>query len=240
VTRVLVHDNQSVSVGDVLFVVDRPRYQLALAQAESAADSLRMQLAQARREDHRNRSLGDLVSSEVREQSRAKVDQLGAGLAQASAAVDIARLNLARTEVKASVRGQVTNLDLRPAAYAAAGRPVLALVDQDSFHVVGYFEETKIARIRVGDGVTVRLMGEVRVLPGRVESVAGGIEDRERSASSNMLANVNPTFNWVRLAQRIPVRIHLDRLPESVRLIMGQTATVEVVSRHAEPAGEGS
>ena len=107
----------------------------------------------------------------------------------------------------------MTNLDLRPGAYATAGRPVFALVDRQSLHVQGYFEETKLGRIAVGAPVRVRLIGETQWLEGHVDSIAAGIEDRERGGSSNLLANVNPTFNWVRLAQRIPVRVQLDGVP---------------------------
>lgn len=229
VEKVAVHDNQVVSTGDVLFTIDRARYKLAVVQAEASLDGLRAQIAQARREDRRNVELGDLVPGELREQSSTRLDQLKANLLQASATLDTARLNLSRTEVKASVNGWVTNLDLRPGAYATAGRPVLALVDQQSIHVVGYFEETKIARIKVGDSVRVRLVGETQLLDGHVDSIAAGIEDRERSVSTGLLANVNPTFNWVRLAQRIPVRIQLDRVPPNTQLITGRTATVAVV-----------
>jgi multidrug resistance efflux pump len=229
VDKVLVHDNQVVRRGEVLFTIDRARYQLAVAQAEAAIQGLRAQMAQTTRENRRNVALGDLVAAELREQGSSKLDQLNAALSQATAALDMARLNLARTEVKASVDGWVTNLDLRPGTYATAGRPLLALVDRQSLHVVGYFEETKIARIRVGDSVHVRMIGESAGLHGHVESIAAGIEDRERQSSSNMLANVNPTFNWVRLAQRIPVRVQLDGVPADTRLIMGRTATVEVI-----------
>ncbi|MDM0015233.1 biotin/lipoyl-binding protein [Variovorax sp. J22P168] len=228
VTEVRVRDNASVEVGDILFVLDQPRYIQALAHARAAHDSVRVQLAQARREDRRNAELGDLVAVELKEQGRAKVEQLVALLAQGQVAIDTARLNLARTEVRASVRGLVTNLNLYPGTYAAAGHPVLALVDRDSLHVVGYFEETKIPRINVCDPVAVRLMGDSRIFAGRVDSVAAGIDDRDRVASLSLLANVNPTFNWVRLAQRIPVRVRLDPISEDVRLIMGQTATVDV------------
>lgn len=239
VTEVRVRDNALVEIGEILFVLDRPRYQQALAQAKAAHDSLRVQLGQARREDRRNAELGDVVAMESKEQSRAKVDQLAANLAQAQVAIETARLNLSRTEVRASVRGLVTNLNLYPGVYAAAGHPVLALVDQDSLHVVGYFEETKISRIRVCDEVTVRLMGDSQVFPGHVESIAGGIDDRERSPSQSLLANVNPTFNWVRLAQRIPVRVRLDPVPQDVRLIVGRTATVDVRPEAGRPAGAG-
>lgn len=237
VEEVVAHDNQPVSRGDVLFVIDRARYRLAVEQAEATVQGLRVQIEQARRENRRNATLGDLVPAEGREQSATKVDQLKASLLQASSMLDTARLNLARTEVKAPVDGWVTNLDLRPGAYATAGRPVLALVDRNSLHVQGYFEETKLGRIHVGAPVRVRMIGETQWLEGHVDSIAAGIEDRERNGSTNLLANVNPTFNWVRLAQRIPVRVQLDHVPTDTRLIMGRTATVEVIEGpHGDPS----
>jgi len=242
VTQVLVHDNQVVKAGDVLFVIDQARYQLALAQAkaqqsqaQAALVSAQTQLAQAGREVVRNRALRDLVSGEQNEQGVAKRDQLQASIAQvqatiaqAQAAVDSATLNLERTTIKATVNGRVTNLELRLGDYASAGKPLLALIDLQSIYVIGYFEETKIDQIHAGDQANVRLMGDRQILQGHVESIAGGITDRELGASPNLLANVNPTFNWVRLAQRIPVRIHLDKVPADTQLIMGRTATVEV------------
>ncbi|MNT61861.1 p-hydroxybenzoic acid efflux pump subunit AaeA [compost metagenome] len=124
--------------------------------------------------------------------------------------------------------GRVTNLDLRAGSYATAGRGVMALVDAGSFYVEGYFEETKLPGIREGDPVTVTLMGDPRHIRGHVESIAMGIADRDRSTGANLLPNVNPTFNWVRLAQRIPVRVKIDDVPDGVRLVAGQTATVSV------------
>ncbi|MES1147584.1 MAG: HlyD family efflux transporter periplasmic adaptor subunit, partial [Bradyrhizobium guangdongense] len=130
--------------------------------------------------------------------------------------------------VRASVNGSITNMDLRPGTYVSAGKGVMALVDTDTLRVEGYFEETKLSRIHVGDPVSIRLMGDNTRLTGRVESIAAGIEDRDRTAGSNLLANVNPTFNWVRLAQRVPVRIKLDDVPPDIALVSGRTATVEV------------
>ena len=123
-------------------------------------------------------------------------------------------------------------MELRPGAYVAVGKGVMALIDSDTLRVEGYFEETKLPRIKVGDKAKVRLMGEDTVLTGHVESFAGGIADRERTADSNLLASVNPTFAWVRLAQRVPVRIVLDPAPEGVRLISGRTATVEIEQKN--------
>jgi multidrug resistance efflux pump len=235
VEHIAVHDNQQVHKGDLLFSIDAVRPRIALAQAEASVRGLRSQIAQAEREHRRNRTLGDLVPTEVGEQSSQKLEQLGASLAQAVAAVDNAKVNVARTRVLAPVDGWVTNLDLRPGTYATTGKPVLAVIDKESIHVLGYFEETKIARVQVGDAVRVRLIGETQSLQGRVDSIAAGIEDRERGPSSNLLANVNPTFNWVRLAQRIPVRIRLDKLPEDRRLIVGRTASVDVVAGDRVP-----
>jgi multidrug resistance efflux pump len=228
VTKVYVHDNQQVKVGQVLFEIDRARFELALRQAEAAEQVQHTALAQAIKEAKRNAQLHELVAQETREQGEARVEQTRAALAQAIVNHDAAKLNLERTRVVAAVNGYVTNLDLQTGAYVTAGHPVMALVDRDSFYVEGYFEENKLPYIHVGDPVTVSLMGEKHVLTGQVESFAGGIVDRDRSTGSNLLPNVNPTFNWVRLAQRIPVRIALDAVPADVRLVAGQTATVDV------------
>lgn len=231
VTAVPIHDNQPIAKGALLFEVDRARFELALRQAQAVLAAQRVTLGQARREDARNTGLETLVSQEVREQTRARLDQAQAAVAQATVAVDAAALNLERAQVRAPAGGLVTNLDLRQGSYATAGRPALALVDGDSFYVEGYFEETKLPRIHTGDRVRVTQMGGGAVLGGTVESVAAGIAERDRSTGTNLLPSVNPTFNWVRLAQRIPVRVRLDALPEGARLIAGQTVTVQVVEK---------
>jgi RND family efflux transporter MFP subunit len=228
VTSVSVKDGQRVHTGDTLFVIDRARYELALAQAEASIAADEAQLAQAEREAKRNKALGNLTTTEQSEETNAKVLDLRAQLDGAKVTRDTARLNLVRTIIRATVNGIVTNLDLRPGDYATTGRQVLALVDTDSIYVDGYFEETKLPSIRVGDTAFVHLMGVDTDLRGTVVAVAAGIEDRERSTSSNELANVNPTFSWVRLAQRIPVRVRLTNVPADVRLIAGRTATVSI------------
>jgi RND family efflux transporter MFP subunit len=228
VTAVLVRDNQTVRVGQTLFVIDRPRYELALRQAEAAIASDEASLAQARRESERNHTLGSLVTSEQVEEGEAKVQELSAQLQGAIVQRDTARLNLERTTVRATVNGIVTNVELQPGDYATAGHQVLALVDTDAIYVDGYFEETKLPQIRVGDRARVHLMGLNTDLRGTVESIAAAIEDRERSTSSTALANVNPTFSWVRLAQRIPVRIKIEDVSGGIRMIPGRTATVSI------------
>jgi len=233
VAEIPVRDNQDVKAGDVLVVLDGARFDLALTQARTSVETAEVARRQAERDLKRNRGLGDLVSTEIREQSQTKLEQAQASLEQARVAVQAAQLNLDRSRILAPADGRVTNLDLRVGSYVTAGRGVLALVETQTFYVEGYFEETKLPSIQVGDSVDVTLMGESRVIRGHVDSIALGITDRDRSTGSNLLPNVNPTFNWVRLAQRIPVRVAIDHVPDGVRLVAGQTATVAVVGTAA-------
>jgi RND family efflux transporter MFP subunit len=234
VTDVFVHDNETVKKGQVLVVIDRPRYQLALEQARANLANQQAALAEAIREDRRNRSMPDVVAQEATEQGGARLDELRAAVAQAVAARDLAQLNLERTLVRAPVDGTVSNVDLQPGIYLTVGKAVLALVYDRSLRVEGYFEETKLPAIHIGDPASIYLMGIANEIKGHVESIAGGVQDRERAGGEAQLANVNPSFTWVRLAQRIPVRIVIDDVPPGLRLVPGQTATVEVHSRPDE------
>ncbi|WP_454851974.1 efflux RND transporter periplasmic adaptor subunit [Rhizobium binxianense] len=228
VSEVVVKDNQAVSKGDVLFRVDGERFSIALAQAEAALQGRKAALEQARRERERQERMGDAASVQQKEQAQTAAEQAEASYREAVADRDLARLNLDRSEVRATVNGTVSNLSLRPGDYVTAGTAKIALIDTDSLRVEGYFEETKLPRIHAGDKVTIQLMGQPGRLEGHVDSIATGIEDRERTSGTGLLANINPTFSWVRLAQRVPVRISIDRMPDDTRLIAGLTATVEV------------
>ena len=234
VTEVMVEDNQVVKRGDVLFRIDPERFTLALRQAEAMVEGKKATATQAAADYARYLKLSDAAASQQRVEAAQAADlEAKAAYGQATADRDLAKLNLERSAVKASVNGRITNMELRPGTYVTTGRGVMALIDGDTLRVEGYFEETKLPRIHVGDRASIRLMGEAGMLTGHVESFAGGIEDRERTAGSNLLASVNPTFAWVRLAQRIPVRIKLDAVADEVRLVSGRTATVAV-----EPKGE--
>jgi RND family efflux transporter MFP subunit len=237
VTQVLVRDNEAVRPGQLLIVLDRPRLAATIARADAAIAEARAQLEQARKEARRDVALGDLVATEAREQSAARVRTSEAALTRALADRNVAKVDIERTEIRATVAGIVTNLDIHPGDYLAAGTQAMALVDTASLRVEGYFEETKLRRVAIGDRARVRLMGEDAEIAGHVESIAAAIADDQRDDTGNLLPKVAPTFSWVRLAQRIPVRIQLDRVPAGVRLIAGRTATVEILPAIAAPAG---
>lgn len=235
VTEVRVHDNETVKRGQVLLVIDRPRYQLAFDQTDANVGAQRVALAQAIREDRRNRSMPDVIATEATEQGSTRVAQLRMLLQQAIAARNLAQLNLERTYVRAPVDGVIANMTLQPGVYLNAGKAAFALVYLGSLRVEGYFEETKLPAVHVGDPAIIHLMGIADQIRGHVDSIASGVEDRERGMDDGHLANVNPSFTWVRLAQRIPVRIAIDYVPPYVRLLPGLTATVELRPRAGEP-----
>lgn len=230
VVEVLVADNHPVHRGDVLVRIDPARFRLALRTAEAQLLSRQATLREAIRESQRYQALSrSEVSLEAQQQRFAAAEEAAAAVQQAEVDRDTAQLDLDRTELRATVDGIVTNFTMHPGDYVTAGTPVLALVDTASFHATGYFEETKLPRIRIGDRARVRMMGESGLIEGHVESIAGGIANREVTAGERLLPDVNPTFAWVRLAQRIPVRIAIDRVPPGTVLVSGRTATVEVL-----------
>ncbi|WP_027797493.1 efflux RND transporter periplasmic adaptor subunit [Paraburkholderia acidipaludis] len=228
ITSVQVVDNQQVKQGQVLFVIDQARYTLALRLAQAALEQREATLAQAKREYARNLKLGNLVASETLEESRTRVEQGEATVADAQVQVDTARLNLQRTTIVSPVDGYLNDRAPRVGEYVSAGHAELSVVDMHSFRVDGYFEETRLSGIHIGEPVDILVMGEPHPLRGHVQSIVAAIEDRDRQPSTNLLPNVNPAFSWVRLAQRIPVRVALDEVPEDFRMIAGRTATVSV------------
>ncbi|MGF6773734.1 multidrug resistance efflux pump [Paraburkholderia sp. GAS199] len=260
VSEVRVRDNQFVRKGDILFVLDPARFHYAVAQADADLLRAQAQVAQAkarmaasessfamrRAQAARRANLaGDVISDETRLDSASVAKQSSADYAAdvaaytaAEAAVkaavvaqQTAQLNLARSEVRAPSDGFITNLNLYPGDFATAGTARMALVDSHSFWVYGYFEETKLPGVHVGDRAVVRLMSGGKDIEGHVDSLASGIADRDNPTGADLLADVNPIFTWVRLAQRVPVRIHLDRIPDGIKLAMGMTCTVTLQPR---------
>ncbi|WP_431320108.1 efflux RND transporter periplasmic adaptor subunit [Rhizobium sp. YTU87027] len=231
VSEVDAKDNQAVHKGDVIFRIDQARLILALRQAEAQMESSKAALDMARSDVELYRKLGEgSVTRQKIQQAETTVQQDEAAYNQAVISRDTARLNLDRSVVRAPVNGVLTNFSMQPGNYVTAGTAVTALIDSDSYYVAGYFEENKLNRIKVGDPALVYLMGSKTPLKGHVDGVAGGIEDRERSDTSAQLANVTPTFTWVRLAQRVPVRVALDTLPDDTALVAGRTASVTIVN----------
>jgi len=232
VAAVDVRDNEYVTVGQPLFQVDPDRFTLALASAKANLARAEAILANAQRDAARFNALPNAaVAGQAKDQSNTTAREAEAGVAAAQAEVGVAELNLSRATVRATVPGIVTNFSMRPGDYVRDGEAVAALVDTASLYVDGYFEETKLPRIRIGDAATVTLMGGGPPLSGHVQSIAAGVADAERSASPTLLADVAPTFTWVRLPARIPVRIQLDHVPPGTRLIAGLTATVAIDGR---------
>ncbi|MGC7840869.1 efflux RND transporter periplasmic adaptor subunit [Pseudomonas wayambapalatensis] len=228
VVDVPVRDNQQVKKGDVLIRIDPEHYRLAVEQARALVASRKSTWEMRKVNARRRADLDNLViSKENRDDASNIANAALADYQQAQARLAAAELNLKRTEIVATVDGYVTNLNIHKGDYARTGEAVMAVVDEHSFWVYGFFEETKLPHVKVGDQAELQMMsGEL--LKGHVESIARGIYDRDNPQSRELIADVNPTFNWVRLAQRVPVRIHIDEVPEGYLLAAGTTCTVVV------------
>jgi len=224
-----VADNQFVHKGDLLMVIDPTNYKIAVSLAEAAVQQAQANAENAEREAKRRQELSNLAATVEEKQtfaSNALATQ--AQLQQAQANLAQARVNLERTQIHSPVNGWVTNLLAQLGDYATVGMNETSLVDADSFWVDGYFEETNLEPIQVGDPAEIKLMGYSQIVRGHVGSIARGINVANAQPNGQGLAQVNPIFTWVRLAQRIPVRIHIDQVPEGVVLSAGMTATVQI------------
>ncbi|OBX33995.1 p-hydroxybenzoic acid efflux pump subunit AaeA [Halomonas elongata] len=230
VVNLPITDNQQVAKGDLLFRIDDTRYQAALEKAKAVVQQRQAELELSQHEaSRRNRLSRQAISAESQETAQINSRVASAQLGQAKSALNSAQIDLERTTVQAPAAGHVLNLQLAEGNYVNTGTPVMALVKADSFYVTGYFEETKTPHIRVGDPARVILMSGDVELEGHVASIGRGIADSNTSTDNQLLPQVQPTFSWVRLAQRIPVRIELDEIPEEVTLSAGMTATVRII-----------
>jgi multidrug resistance efflux pump len=222
-----VKDNQFVHKGDILVVLDRQRYTRALATAEAVVAARKADMEMRQHQAARRAKLTTLsISDEAREDAVLTANSAAAAYQQAVADRSTAQLNLDRTILRAPVNGFVTNLTLEVGQFASIGTKVMALIDSDSYRVTGYFEETKIPAIRLGEEAKIYLLDGSAALRGHVQSIARGITDRDNADGPELLVNPNPTFEWVRLAQRIPVRIHIDDVPKGVLISSGMTCTI--------------
>jgi RND family efflux transporter MFP subunit len=229
VSSVMVRDNQWVNRGDTLYVIDPHWLKLSVLSAQADVEAKRHEMLMRQDAARRRAQIKEVISGEDIQQTRSAASVAVANYQGALAALELAELNLSHATVRSPVAGYVTHLRLRPGDYATAGETKVAIVDAHSFWVVGYFEETRLRHIQVGNRAQVSLMGYDTTISGHVESIGRGIGDSNDETGGLGLPEVNPTFNWVRLAQRVPVRIQLDRIPEGVVLVAGLSASVAIV-----------
>lgn len=234
-----VRDNQFVKKGELLMVIEPTNYEIAVKFAEAAVEQAQAVAINAKADSRRRDELMKAaVSQEEKETYKARWLSAQASYQKAVANLELAKANLERTRIYSPVNGYVTNLLAQLGDYAHVGDNLISVVNSDSFWVDGYFEETSINGIRVGDPAHVKLMGYSQIVRGHVDSIARGINVPNAQPNGEGLANVNPIFTWVRLAQRIPVRIHIDEVPPGVVLAIGMTATVEVKPLSEAPASK--
>jgi multidrug resistance efflux pump len=227
-----IADNQFVHKGDLLMTIEQTNYKIAVSLAEAAVQQAQINAQNLQAESKRRQELTTLSTSiEEKQTYESNAQAAQAAYQQAVANLDQARVNLERTQIHSPVNGYVTNLLAQLGDYATIGQKIISLVDADSFWIDGYFEETSLESIRDGDPATVKLMGYSKLVHGHVGGVARGINIPNAQPDQAGLASVNPIFTWVRLAQRVPVRIHIDQVPDGVRLVAGMTATVQVDPR---------
>ncbi|HAT3918341.1 TPA: HlyD family secretion protein [Kluyvera ascorbata] len=227
-----VKDNQFVKAGDVLFEIDPTPWKITVMNAEAKWAKAQSDLLRASHEVERRRGLSqNVISAEDLDTVNIALKVARANADAAKAELDHARWQLAQTEVKAPVDGWVTNLTTRAGNYAAVGQPVFALIDSHSFYVVGYFEETKLRHIREGDRADIVLYSDNKKLQGHVSSIGRAIHDQSLATDGTLVADIKPTIPWVRLAQRVPVRIALDPQPADTILIADTTCTVSITGR---------
>jgi multidrug resistance efflux pump len=237
VVELPVADNQFIHKGDLLMVIDPTDFEIALRLADAAADQAKALAQNAQAQSARRQKLTDLaVSQEDRQDHSSSLLSANAEYQQALAKRDQAHVDLERTRILSPVNGYVTNLQVQLGDFLAVGEKSISLVNADSFWVDAYFEESNLRGIHEGDLATIKLMGHSDVARGHVESIARGINVPNAQPDSSGLASVNPIFTWVRLAQRIPVRIHIDQVPSAVILSAGMTAAVQIDPRATPPA----
>lgn len=232
ITTLLIKDNQFVKKGDVLFHIDETPYRIAILNARAQLAKAESDLAKANNEANRRRHLSqNYISAEDLDTANINVKAMQASVQVAEAALKQAQWELTQTVVAAPVDGWVTNLSARVGNYATAGQPVFALVDSRSFYAVGYFEETKLSHIQEGAPATITLYSGSQKLQGHVSSIGRAIYDQSVETDSGLVPDIKPNVPWVRLAQRVPVRIAFDTLPDDITLVSGTTCTVSIGTR---------
>jgi RND family efflux transporter MFP subunit len=236
IVEVRTYDNQHVHKGDLLYLIEKFDFEVALDNAKATILNREADLEVKKAQNARRIALSTLSTSiEEKQQFDGNAKMAEAAYASAKAALSQAEINLQRTEVRSPVDGYVTNLLMRVGDFARAGTPNLSVIDEHSYWIDAYFEETKLANVHVGDPVEATLLGFQTPIIGRIESITGGISAANAASSTQGLPNVDPIFTWVRLAQRIPVRIKIEQTPPDVWLVAGMTCSVSVIGGKGMP-----
>lgn len=234
IIKIHVDDNSQVSKGDLLFEIDPSIYRAAYNKALATQKQALALLAKAKNEEQRAASLekrtpGAVPVLTLNNLSNA-VETSSANVQVAKANVEEAHLNLEFTKVYAPTNGYITNFNLRVGSQVVANSPVVALIDEDSFWIEGYFKETDLVGVNPQDKAFVTLMMHNNVLlKGHIKSIGFGIAKQDGSTGNDLLPNVNPNFQWIRLAQRIPIKVKLDNVPEDLQLRVGMTASIKII-----------
>jgi len=229
ITQLNIEDNQFVKAGTTLFTIDVTPYHIAELNAQAQLAQAQSELSKASNEANRRKNLPrNYISAEDMDTANINVKAAQAAVKAAEATLEQARWQITQTTVTAPVDGWVTNLSTRTGNYATSGQPVFALVDSHSFYVVGYFEETKLRHIQPGNAAQIVLYSGHVPLSGKVQSIGRAIYDQSVESDSNLVPDIKPNVPWVRLAQRVPVRIKLDEIPQGVTLVSGTTCTVSI------------
>ncbi|EJV5951428.1 HlyD family secretion protein [Vibrio alginolyticus] len=234
IIQVYVEDNSQVKQGDLLFEIDPSIYKAAYHKALATQKQAVALLAKAKNEEQRALKLekhtpGAIPVLTLNNLNNA-VETAVANVELAKANVEEAKLNLDYTKVYAPTNGYITNLNLRVGSQVVANSPVVALIDEDSFWIEGYFKETDLVGVNPEDTAYVTLMMHNDVqLKGEIKSIGYGIAKQDGSTGNDLLPNVNPNFQWIRLAQRIPIKVKLDELPDDLQLRVGMTASIKII-----------
>ncbi|PMH02553.1 HlyD family secretion protein [Vibrio lentus] len=234
IIKIHVDDNSQVSKGDLLFEIDPSIYRAAYNKALATQKQALALLAKAKNEEQRaanldKRTPGAVPVLTLNNLSNA-VETSSANVQVAKANVEEAHLNLEFTKVYAPTNGYITNFNLRVGSQVVANSPVVALIDEDSFWIEGYFKETDLVGVNPQDKAFVTLMMHNNVLlKGHIKSIGFGIAKQDGSTGNDLLPNVNPNFQWIRLAQRIPIKVKLDNVPEDLQLRVGMTASIKII-----------
>lgn len=240
-TDVPITDNQLVKQGQILMVIDQPRYQQALAEANADVAYYQTLAAEKKREAGRRVRLGiQAMSQEEIDQSNNVLQTVQHQLAKAIAVRDLAQLDLERTTVRAPADGWVTNLNVHAGEFITRGSTAVALVKKNSFYVIAYLEETKLEGLSKGDRAEITPLGSNRIMHGTVDSLAAAVNNSSSTPNSKGLASIDSNLEWVRLAQRVPVKIILDEKDEQHSYPAGTTATVVITGKNDRSIDSGS